>query len=154
MLHLILAAGLAYGAQAPEPANDFAFRLENKSCRYERIDSFKATFSMFRLEPIPMILSDQQRSAVFEAVTSWKFFDLPTALTPVSSTDTIDVWELEVRNDGRVHRVTGKTTLEQARPLGQLATVIAGIVRFTSPAIARLLRGDGCFDPPQPTTPR
>ena len=146
-MHLfIFAAALFFGAQAAEPAGDFAFRLENKACRYERINSFDGTFSIVRMEPIPMPLSDAQQRAIFKAVMAWKFFDLYIPPPVPNSSNMTGVWELLVQNDRRAHRVTADLTSEQARPLAKLAETIIEVVRRTSPEIERLFRGGGCLD--------
>jgi hypothetical protein len=143
--HLIFAAALSLGVQAAEPASDFAFRLENKSCRYERIDSFDGTVSVLRAEPIPMTLSDPQRRAIFQAVTAWSFFDLYIPPPPPSG-NTVGVWDLLVQHDRRTHRVTADLASEQARPLAMLVETISDVVRRTSPEIERLFRGGGCVE--------
>jgi hypothetical protein len=142
---LIVAAVLSFGVQADEPAGDFAFRLENKGCRYERISTFDGTFSILRAKPIPMTLSDAQERAIFQAVTASKFFDLYIPPPPPSA-NTRGVWELLVQNDRRAHRIRADLRSEQARPLARVAETITEVVRRTSPEIERMFRGTGCLE--------
>jgi hypothetical protein len=107
---------------------------------------------MYHSQPLPMILYDEQRRVIFQAVMSARFFDLsaPTASLP-SSNDAgwaNDAgWELEVRNDGHVHRVItgGRYSDEDRRTLSKLIdTILAVVWRTNSQMRDRLSREEGC----------
>jgi hypothetical protein len=149
MHQLAVAALLLLALPRAEPASDFAFRLENAACRYERVDTFSGTFSMFRSAPLPLHLSAEQRDAIFQAIEAAHFLDLPASTRPLPKTgNRIGFIALEVRNAGRSHRVvtTGNARAPEDQVVGRLFEKIFDVVRLSSPEIERLSRGDGCYE--------
>src|SRR5262249_42423992 len=154
MQQLVLLSLVFYGAQMVQPAKDFGFRLERMRCRYERIDSFSGTFSMYHSQPLPMILYDDQRRVIFQAIMSARFFDLSAPTTSLPSSNdagwaTDAGWELEVRNDGRIHRVltgSGYTDADRRTLSKLIETILAVVWRTNSQMRDRLSREEGCVN--------
>src|SRR5262249_3649216 len=136
---------LAYAAQTAQPAADFAIRFDHKDCGYEYLDTFKGTYSQFGIAaPVPFRLSDEQRTRVFRAIMTARFFDLPPMI--YSGDGGNWQYELEVQNAGRRHTVSwkGRSESEADTRLSELLHTILEILR-THPDVPR---GDGCFGGP------
>jgi len=91
MPQYLLVATFLFAAQSMRPAEDFAFRFESFDCPLGLIDTFTGTYRR-RIAgrvsgspsdvSIPLVLSNDQRDEIFEAVTKMGFFDLPPVFNP------------------------------------------------------------------------
>jgi hypothetical protein len=109
---MVLLAG-----QAVQPAEDFAFRYENFDCGAQLIDTFKGTYRRTIAGAngvrgndvsIPLVLTREQRTEIFRAIISSRFFDLPEVFNPRRvpiANVRLGNYMLQVRNAGREHTI-------------------------------------------------
>jgi hypothetical protein len=111
-----LAVGSA-AAQGAQPAPDFAFRFEFKPCTTNILDTYEKKFirgmgPADTVVSIPLELSQEQMTAVYEAIANIRFFEYPTTfvggagLGETITTTPSTSYQFEVRNAGVVHRVS------------------------------------------------
>jgi hypothetical protein len=117
MPQCLLAATLLVAAQATGPAEDFAFRVESFDCPLGLIDTFTGTYRR-RIAgrvsgspsdvSIPLVLTSEQRSEIFEAIIKMGFFDFPSVFNPprvMNPNVHLGNYVLRVRNAGVHHTI-------------------------------------------------
>ena len=135
----------------PPQAENFGFRYESKGCPFEIIDAFNDTYRQYGMAvPMPMRLTDSERAAIYEAVSTTGFFDLPRWMNRPDTSDLNGgTYELEVRNGVANHTALWRNTWEwtltdEGERLMKLHMTILKIVRARADVVQVQPKGCGC----------
>lgn len=128
-----------------EPETNFAFRLSYGSCFRSTLDTFEGTYRTVvgDMEPvtIPVTLTDEQRTAVYQKVMAIDFFRYPeTFRVQYDENDTVGMvtpasdYRITVRNGQQTHEVFWRDeifepTSKEAEQLRELLLMIIEMIK-------------------------